>query len=566
MDSECGHFSTADVSAAATESVRRLLAAFQQLEFSQTPLLAESAGADNDVWARIELRPPLLHRRAKTFLAELECTAQALDLPMASRKYRHSFTRNYRALMPADKRMYRVDVLEAGQEAHNVLWVNGTRYVLPDQVLLANCKFRSSWAVLLTEIQKLIADTLVCTTDPTVPNTGHPDRLGASDRTKPDWLARLGLPLIRFDMCWTEFERHYIEALMAIEQEARFALMDCLYTDEELSLYEALYRRIARPSSGGVNVEPEVAEASLESLSRKIRERYAHLVTQVGQLNTCANVRRKGRADFCFTTLETATRVLCAAESHKVQQCTKIAAQVGNDVPTPVTEKYPWVAASLSTGRSVKNGPDSAVDCWMDTATLQELETLRPLAEPLLHDMESLRQVFSTLALSPERIDPHLAQNVSLAEALAQFEARWDDARAYLESQPTLQSLTAFLAFLNHVLELDLRVFSGQAEEEPASTVSALLPFLLPGIGSLPLTVDLNGSREAGRRLPMCDTLQERIASLDVSAFLAVSRVAVLFCVSSTPAAPAAFTKRRTTVSRSNAALLKQLLPAILNQ
>lgn len=524
---------TCKVNATSTEAARRLLAAYKQLEFTQPPpvvggIEAATTMEQQDLWARVELRPAACQRRVKTFLSEIESTAQALELPMASRRYRQGFTRNYRALMPADRRVYRVDVLEAGQEAHNVLWVNGIRYVLPDKVLAANLKFRTAWTTLLREISLLSSEYSAAADDVVISSTPNASR-------KFDWLTRLGFPLIRFDFCWTEFERNYIEALMAIEQEARSTLMDCLYVDEELRQYEKLYYRIASSKTNGGS-EADDVDASLVNLSSTICDCYTRLVYHVGQLNSCANTRRKGRSDFRFSVIDTATRAVCLTESVTKAELDDSSEQAS--FYAPFSHRYPW-----ATYRCTDN-----TDHWIYTAEPDEVETLRPLAEPLIRDIEALRNVFASLAQSPERIDPHLAQNASLAEALAQFESRWDDVSVYLDKPCVLRSLTTFLAFLQLVLRLDKDNYGPKSRDNLKQTSGSTK-------NASPRAKEKQYLKQ-GKTDVTRPTLEDRIACLDVSAFLALSRLAVLFSVLSS-----SYVAEDKRAEFPHASLLKHLLP-----
>lgn len=478
-----------------TEAVCQLLRAFQAL--AQEAQHEEVQDDQVKMGIHFNLRDPSVYRRMKTFLMYLEMTNEALELTMASRKYRHSFTHNYRALMPPDRRIYRVDVLEAGQEGHNTLWVNGTRYLLPDEVLVANSKFRSSWACLLKHLTQLSS------------------KLQSQKDTDTPWdsihyLIHLGVPLLRFDLAWAEFERHYIEALMLIEREARSLLTDCLYLNEELKYYEDLYARLSFSVQNHLSQEPLAASEALVTLEQTIQCCCSEFIHYIAQLNSKANTRRQGRSDFRFSIIKTAAHVVCAAEA------AKNSFQPSSSVSS-MEFISPWIQCEVHVERQPQ---------WIQQADHATLQLLRPLAEPLLKDLQKIRDVMTTLSLCPERIDPHLAQNYSLVDSLVQFEAQWDAVWAYLDNEEMLHSLTTFLSFLHLVLELDLQHFQSSPSYHHHTCT------------------------DRG------DTFEEKIASFDVSAFLILSRLAVLFCVSTTQ------NNHTTSFTRTtNAASLKKLLP-----
>jgi hypothetical protein len=443
-----------------SNDVTQLLTAFKNLNI-------DCSGHDTQdyrLWTRVHLRNPSIHRRVRIFLMELETTAHNLGLPMVSRKYRHTFTHNYRALMPADKRIYRVDVLEAGQDGHNVLWVNGTRYLLPDEVLSSNNKFQKAWGTLLQHLQQICDD------------------MEKNLVLNVNWILRLGLPLIQFDLCWTEFERHYIEALMVIEKQARSVLMECLHINEEIKHYEDLYQRLVLSLQNGTCYEPSITMTALNNLCLTIRTSYQSFIKYLAQLNARANTKRKGRSDLHFSILDTAAHIVCEIEHHE----NKFNACQSNTQ----LFRYPWTR--------MKNLSPSNImpEHWTHASPFYILQVLSPLAEPLLEDLQGIRNIMTTLSLCPERIDPHLGQNQLLVESLVQFESQWDDAWAYLDNKNMLDSFTTFLCFLHQILELETKYFHFPEETNLQK-----------------------------------DTLEERIASLDVSAFLTLSRLAVLFCV-----------------------------------
>jgi hypothetical protein len=75
------------------------------------------------------------HASCSNFLSSLEAAACALNVDLAGRQYRSSFTVNYKALFPTNSRHYRADVFKASIEQCPTMWVNGDKFEFGAEVL-----------------------------------------------------------------------------------------------------------------------------------------------------------------------------------------------------------------------------------------------------------------------------------------------------------------------------------------------------------------------------------------------------------------------------------------------
>eukprot|EP00434_Breviolum_minutum_P016369 symbB.v1.2.014428.t1/scaffold1000.1/size145704/19 len=88
------------------------------------------------------------------FLECLDASERAMHLDAAPRKYRASFTINYRALFPDEARNYRVDVLEASVEQYAVIWVNGDKFEFSAEAMRRAEALQRCWSDLAVLLER----------------------------------------------------------------------------------------------------------------------------------------------------------------------------------------------------------------------------------------------------------------------------------------------------------------------------------------------------------------------------------------------------------------------------
>jgi len=250
----------------------------------------------------IDVQSEAGHVSCVAFLSRMEATAEALQLDVAPRGFRSDFSVNYRALFPDGARHYRVDVLEASIDRHQVVWVNGDKFELsPETVGFAE------------ELQRSLADlgSILGRRQAVISRAWRRSRRGwepGEDFSRGE----LAAALTRVDIAWAAFEHKYIANLIVIEDRARQLVVRAVDSERRL-------RHIEAAKSRG----REVTAAESTEAQRSI-------VECISRLNAVANHRRKGRDDLGGDILESALAALssCRAEDNCGEIKKKSAAQV----------------------------------------------------------------------------------------------------------------------------------------------------------------------------------------------------------------------------------------------
>jgi hypothetical protein len=227
------------------ESVERLVSARWQLMM------------DGD---RVNTKSEDGSRACAAYLDVLDTVARSMRLEKAPRRYRDSFTVNYRALFPDEARNYRVDVLEASFEQYAVIWVNGDKFEFSAEAMRRAEELQRTWWQLGLVLERWSEEG-------------------------PHWHVRPTRPevrstLVALDFAWASFEEKYISELIDIEDKARRLIVKAIDHDRGVSLLEAYHGETA-----ALLKPPEYLEEQ------------KRLVASIAHLNSVANVRRKGRDD-----------------------------------------------------------------------------------------------------------------------------------------------------------------------------------------------------------------------------------------------------------------------------
>ncbi|KAF7457653.1 phospho-2-dehydro-3-deoxyheptonate aldolase,related protein [Cryptosporidium felis] len=153
-------------------------------------------------------------RGCKLFLSNIEMVNEILEIEAYDRSYRENFTNNYKTLFPfPKKRVYRVDVLEASIEGYTSIWVNGEKFEFQAGVINSGKELHESWVCLVTLIFQL-KDWI----EERIQENKDSEIFGFEDEI---WKANIKSVLNGFDKSWVSFEREYIGELISIEKVAR---------------------------------------------------------------------------------------------------------------------------------------------------------------------------------------------------------------------------------------------------------------------------------------------------------------------------------------------------------
>jgi len=234
--------------------------------YGELLLLPPDETAAGDGVPCIDVQSEVGHMACVTFLSRLESAADALQLVTAPRGFRSEFSVNYRALFPDGARHYRVDVLEASIDRHQVVWVNGDKFELNTETV----SFAESLQQSLADLGLVLGQH----------QAGHRSRNASGDNVV-EGLSRdkLATALTKIDVAWAAFENKYISNLIIIEDRARQLVVRAVDSERRLRHLEAHQAR-GRPVS-----DAECNEARRD------------LVECISRLNAVANHRRKGRDD-----------------------------------------------------------------------------------------------------------------------------------------------------------------------------------------------------------------------------------------------------------------------------
>lgn len=212
------------------------------------------------------------HESVQAFLKALEEFSEAFSVKCACRRYRSTFTSNYKFLFPDNCRNYRIDVLEASIEQHHAIWVNGDKFEFSVHTLESAEQLQEAWRALIAVL------------------------------TSGTGLAQACFPaeevcqaLSQLDIAWASFERVYISELIGIEAQARGLIVQVVEQERLLALAEEQSAG-CKASEGFSNIGVEVRRRSF--------------VGCIARLNSVANNRRKGRDDLGADILEEASALL----------------------------------------------------------------------------------------------------------------------------------------------------------------------------------------------------------------------------------------------------------------
>jgi hypothetical protein len=161
---------------------------------------------------------------------------------------------------------YLREIVDAAQENHPHLWVNGEKYVFSDDVTSAAHRLTQT----LRQIKQAVAEPL-----------------------KPSLKSELLEILAVFDKSYSEFEQFYIFELMVIERDARRFIVEAIRVEQQMQEMES------ELVQSGANVYEDEAYNELR----------AEFIGLLAQINAVTNVNGKGRDDL------TDIQILRAAET-----------------------------------------------------------------------------------------------------------------------------------------------------------------------------------------------------------------------------------------------------------
>lgn len=181
-----------------------------------------------------------------------------------------------------------------------------------------------------------------------------------------------------FDEYWAGYEDLYVKELMVIEYEARKYITDAIKTEKELSSLEK---------------ETKGEDKVFKLTNQKIDDCKKRFCTQLGKINSIANVEGHGRDDLDFSILR-------------------------------------------------------AADDILKEITSSESESIRKLAKNVKKSFNSIRALLVRFDENIEIVDPQLRNNQDLVTELVNYERFWEKGKLYFLNKKICDQLIYFSTVL----------------------------------------------------------------------------------------------------------------------
>ncbi|EAK88474.1 hypothetical protein [Cryptosporidium parvum Iowa II] len=354
----------------------------------------------------------------KLFLSNIEIVNEILEIEASDRIYRSSFTNNYKALFPyPKKRFYRVDVLEASIEGYTSIWVNGERFEFNSNVIQTGKDLHESWICLVTlifQMKDLIEERIK-----------KEKELKIFDFENELWKANVINVLKRFDQSWVEFEREYITELIAIENIARRFIINL----HKYMLENEILSNNSVGAKMGVNIDNNIDIFVHEMHKKEESENNGSDGSRLKSEIKCNSL------DLVFFELiKSLFRVLNLNNKHSI------------------TENI-----NLST--------------WEQIVQINELAASSPhssfsvvgaLGMHCVSEMTILLEKVAEICEIPEKIDPHICNNLSLQQQILKVDETWGIAKKQFNKLVSMEKEDVDKLSLVQLVKLLQKVFSIQ--------------------------------------------------------------------------------------------------------
>ncbi|EPT31960.1 hypothetical protein TGME49_221250 [Toxoplasma gondii ME49] len=208
------------------------------------------------------------------------------------------------------------------------------------------------------------------------------------------WRSELVPVLVDLDCKWADFEQEYILELIQIERKARRYVMDVISLENQLVYLDSSVATLVANGDAAI----QTAHLHIWQQWQSCRREY---VKKMFRLNSIANYRRKGRGDLDLTVLETAENIIKTSESQ----------------------------------------PGHVYEC------------VSSIAGSCIASFNDFRKHITELSQTPERIDPHLCNNVALVNHLVRVEETWELAQKYLMDSQRLRNVIHIVDFVVAVVK-----------------------------------------------------------------------------------------------------------------
>lgn len=404
----------------------------------------------------------------KLFLSNIEVVNEILEIEASDRIYRDMFTNNYKALFPyPKKRFYRVDVLEASLEGYTSIWVNGEKFEFNSGVIQTGKELNECWICLITlifQIKDLIEERI--RKNENIKIFVFEDEL---------WKANIVNVLKKFDQSWVEFEKEYIMELISIESVARRFIIN-------LHKY-IIDNKILMCDMGGRSLESDNEATSIQEMQRE--EKLEDSSVENGKIES---------------------RIQCSRMDQIFFELVKSFYRVLN-----LNNKY-------------NNTENINLSTWEQIVQINELAAKSPhscfsvvgaLSMQCMSEMTMLLEQVVDACKVPEKIDPHICNNLSLQQQILRVEETWGIARKQFSKLVSMEEDDVNRLSLVQLVKLFQRVFSIQFN------IRRRIRRVEPGMAMM----ELDSANNSEEKYLWENIFVEKLEECDVVALLALPKI-----------------------------------------
>ncbi|KAL7067856.1 hypothetical protein ACR3K2_17650 [Cryptosporidium serpentis] len=380
--------------------------------------------------AKLCVRTKEGYRSCKLFLINIELLCEYLNIIPSSREYRNSFTKNYKALFPnLDKRSYRVDVLEAAVDGYSLIWVNGEKFFFQPDVVAAGKNLHNQWQciiVLILQCEDLLNKFKHSYEDLESGEAGDASRTVEVPKIDylelfQEWRSYIVSALKLFDEYWTKFEDLYINNLIKIESIARKFVID---------IYEFINNELTKNNS-------VVLDTHL----------YEYNNTQLNLNNSQEPLRSEFYCVKRF--MSSYSRIISNPKFfyllQKLFRASSIERKGNEDVGQFINLKS-WNLISY-------------VDYMANQMNDSSYSIVGVISSICIDSLKQLIGEIVSLSQLPEKIDPHIFNNIHLHEFILKVQESWRIANKYLASSNIENiGLVKLVKFISYIFNVQLKI------------------------------------------------------------------------------------------------------------
>ncbi|KAK6587750.1 hypothetical protein RS030_81234 [Cryptosporidium xiaoi] len=446
------------------------------------------------------------YKGCKLFLANIELLSDILKVDPGNRDYRQKFSQNYRTLFSdKNKRTYRVDVLEAAVEGYTSIWVNGERFEFKSEVILSGKSLYENWSCLVALIIQL-KDLF----EERIRQNKH---LNIFEPEEDEiWKNNIRNTLHKFDNSWIIFEECYINELISIETIARRFILNIhnYITNRENNKAFEMHESVnfSNNSKETINLNEEISSVEKQeeikgSVSDNVENSsdYTNNKTIIVQGKNCY----EDLDTVFFDMIKTLYRVINTNNKESVSENINLCT---------------WKLLNQINKKSA-NMPHSNISVF------------GAISENCISELICLIEEIKEICKFPERIDPHICNNIGLQQSIVKLEESWRLANKFISKLISFNeeyigklSLVRLVKFVQKILKVKesvrkeiIKKKTGTINDGTTCNIDTnLIKFDIETIG--------NSIKDSSHDL--YNNFIERLGEFDVAAFLSLPKLCCL--------------------------------------